>query len=106
MKIKLGKLEFEVKELPFRLYDKNGKEIYYCDSTGFELWREYDENGNQTYARDSEGYEWWREYDADGDLIYCHHSKGYEWGTPRSKSLEGKVVEIDGKKYRLKEVKK
>jgi hypothetical protein len=84
MKIKLGKLEFEAKEFPLRLYNKDGKEIYSCDLEGNESWHEYDE---------------------DGDLIYCHHSKSKNRGTPRSNSLEGKVVEIDGKKYKLKEVK-
>jgi len=105
MKLQLGKLEIEVKETPFKLYDKDGNISYCCDSYGFEWWSEYDEKGNATHFRDSDGFEWWAEYDKDGNETYYRDSDGLEIATPRAKSCEGKVVEIEGKKYQLKEIK-
>jgi len=105
MKLQLGKLEIEVKEFPFKLYDKDGKVRYCRNEFGLEYWTEYDKDGNETYYRNSDGYEFWKEYDENGNQTHYRDSTGYEWGTPRSRSCEGKIVEIEGKKYRLKEVK-
>ena len=41
--------------------------------------------------------------DAKGNWTYYERSDGYKKGTPRSaKTCEGKVVEVDGIKYKLK----
>ena len=61
-----------------------------------------DANGNQTYFEDSNGY--WRkyEYDADGNTTYYESSEGTKLGTPKSaKTCEGKVIEVEGIKYKL-----
>ena len=61
-----------------------------------------DANGLETYFEDSEG-NWYRhEYDANGKVTYFENSDGLKRGTPRSaKTCEGKVVEVDGIKYKL-----
>jgi len=62
-----------------------------------------DSNGNETYFENSNGYWQRRECDADGNETYCETSNGYEHGTPKlAKTCEGKVVEVDGIKYKLK----
>ncbi len=71
--------QLNVKEFPFRIKDKDGKVIYYEASDG----------------------EWWKqEYDSNGNLIYFENSAG-KIVDDRPKGCEGKVVEIDGKKYKL-----
>jgi hypothetical protein len=56
-----------------------------------------------TYYEDSDGNWCKREYDAKGNETYREDSKGYKKGTPRSaKTCDGKVVELDGIKYKLK----
>ena len=61
-----------------------------------------DANGNQTYYELSDGY-WSRsERDAIGNRAYFEDSEGLWLGTPRSATCEGKVVEVDGIKYKLK----
>ena len=61
-----------------------------------------DANGNQTYYEVSDGY-WSRsERDAIGNRTYYENSDGDKLGTPKSaKTCEGKVVEVDGIKYKL-----
>jgi hypothetical protein len=107
------------------LYDSNGKLIYYEHSDGYWEKREYDSNGNKIYFENSDGYWSKKEYDANGNKIYYEHSNGYwekrEYDSNGNKiyfeasngiiqdnrpkkSCNGKVVEIDGKKYQLKEV--
>ena len=64
--------------------------------------RIWDAKGYQTYYEDSDGY--WHRYerDANGDETYYENSYGTKEGTPRSaKTCEGKVVEVDGIKYKL-----
>jgi hypothetical protein len=62
-----------------------------------------DGKGNETYFEDSNGY-WARyEYDEKGNRTYYETSTGYKIGTKRS-SCSGKVIEIDGKKYKLIEL--
>ena len=68
---------------PIEIRDANGKETYYEDSEGF--WRKY-------------------EYDANGKETYYENSYGYKKVTPRSQSCGGKVIEVDGKKYKLTEL--
>jgi len=115
-----------IKDFPFEIRDKNGNEIYYENSDGYWVKYEYDSNGKQIYAETSKGYWSKREYDSDGNKIYLENSRGfwvkkefdsdgkqiyYEDSNGKvinnrpNPSCEGKVVEIDGKKYQLKEVK-
>jgi hypothetical protein len=76
---------------------------YSENSDGYWERREYDEDGNQTYHENSDGYWYLYEYDEDGNRTYSEHSYGTKQGTKRS-SCSGKVIEIDGKKYKLIEL--
>jgi hypothetical protein len=93
---------------PIKIKDEKGNSNYLLarHSYGiFGYWsrREYDKNGKQTYFENSDGY-WYRyEYDEKGNETYFETSKGIERGTKRG-SCSGKVVEIDGKKYKLTEL--
>jgi len=92
-----------IKDFPFEIKDKNGNVIYYENSTEFWEKGEFDSNGNLIYLEDSNGYWWKKKYDSKRNLIYFENSKGNVIDN-RPKSCEGKVVEIDGKKYKLTEV--
>ena len=87
---------------PIEIKDANGTETYYEASVGYWERYERDANGNETYFEDSYGY-WYRyERDANGNETYFENSSGVQRGTPRSaKTCEGKIVEVDGKKYKL-----
>lgn len=119
--------QLNIKEFPFRIKDKNGNRIYLeWDDSTWCRW-EYDENGNKTYIEDNNG-KWWKwryddnhkvtyyendtgywcktEYNEDGNLIYEECSDDGVILDKRPKpTCEGKVVEIDGKKYKLTELK-
>jgi len=92
--------ELNVTDFPFEIKDKNGNKIYWENSNEDWIKREYDSNGNEIYHENSN--EDWikREYDSNGKVIYWENSHG-DIVDNRSKSCEGKVVEIDGKKYKL-----
>ena len=92
--------QLNIKDFPFRINDKNGKEIYCENSYGHWCKSEYDSNGNEIYFEDSKGFWCKREYDSNGNEIYYESSNG-EIRDNRPKGCEGKVVEIDGKKYKL-----
>ena len=115
--------QLNVKDFPFTIRDKNGNEIYFEDSNGswgkyefdsngnqiyfensYRWWckKEYDSNGNEIYFEDSTGWWYKREFDSNGNKIYLENSHG-EIIDNRPKDCEGKVVEIDGKKYKLTE---
>jgi hypothetical protein len=96
--------QLNIKEFPFEIKDKDGNRIYVESSNGFWWKSEYDLNGNQTYFEDSNGYWWKSEYDSNLNVLYYENSDGLIEDN-RPKSCEGKIVEIDGKKYELKEVK-
>ena len=113
--------QLNVKQFPFEIKDKNGKVIYYEDSYGYWCKNEYDSNGNLTYVENSNGFWRKKEYDSNGNEIYYENSNGFWWKSEfdsngneiyyedskgeiidnRPKGCEGKVVEIDGKKYKL-----
>ena len=76
--------QLNITEFPFKINDKNGDNIYTEHSDGRWYKKEYDSFRNETRWESS-----------DGDIID---------NRPKS-SCEGKIVEIDGKKYQLKEVK-
>jgi hypothetical protein len=64
----------------------------------------YDSNGNQIYIENSYG-DWDKyDYDNNGNITYCEYSDGTIIDKrPKKETCNGKVVEIDGKKYQLKE---
>jgi hypothetical protein len=97
--------QLNIKEFPFIITDKNENEIYWEDSNGFWVKKEFDSDENLIYFEDSDGYWIKRMYDSDGNLIYDENSYGYIIDDRPKSTCEGKVVEIDGKKYELKEVK-
>ena len=84
--------------------DANGDETYYENSDSY--WRRYerDVKGRPTYYENSNGFWRKREYDANGNVTYFEDSNGCKEGIPRSQSCDGKVIEIDGKKYKLTEL--
>jgi len=109
---------------PIEIKDANGNETYFEDRDGYWSKWEYDANGNwtyfensvenwgkrecnakgkETYYEDRDGYWSKCEYDAKGNQTYYEDSDGVKRGTPKSaKTCEGKVVEVDGIKYKLK----
>jgi hypothetical protein len=88
---------------PIKIKDEKGNQTYYEYSNGFWYRYEYDKDGNKTYYENSDGF-WSRcEYDKDGNQTYYENSYGTKRGTKRS-SCSGKVIEIDGKKYKLTEL--
>jgi hypothetical protein len=88
---------------PIQVKDANGYETYYESSDGFWHKSERDSNGHETYFERRDEY-WYRcERDANGYETYYENSYGTKQGTPRSaKTCDGKVVELDGIKYKLK----
>lgn len=62
-----------------------------------------DDNGKQTYRENNDGFWYRREYDKNGKQTYYENSDGTKIETKRS-SCDGKVVEVDGKKYKLTEL--
>ena len=87
---------------PIVVKDANGKRSYYEGSEADWYKYEYDAEGNWTYFEDSNGYWQKRERDANGNWTYYETSTGAKRGTPRSaKPCEGKVIEVDGIKYKL-----
>jgi hypothetical protein len=87
-----------------REYDTNGNRIYYETSDGFWSKYDYDSNNNHIYLENSTGYWFKREFDDNGNCIYYETSNGYIFDKRPKASCDGKVVEIDGKRYQLKEV--
>lgn len=92
--------QLNVTEFPFEIKDSNGNRIYWEDSNGYWSKQEFDSNRNQIYFEDSGGFWRKREFDSNGNRIYFESSYG-EIRKDRPKGCEGKVVEIDGKKYKL-----
>ena len=60
-----------------RVYDTNGKEIYYEDSYGLWVKKEYDTNDNEIYQEYSNGSWLKREYDNNNNEIYFEKNNGY-----------------------------
>ncbi len=88
--------------------------VYSKYHNGFETWREYDENGNCIHVKYSDGLEIWYEYDEHGNMIHSKKSNGNEyWFNANGNEITkeefnllhapcaGKVIEVEGKKYRL-----
>ena len=82
--------------------EKSGKETHFENSRGYWSRREYDECGKVTYLKDSDGYWFRKEYDEkSGKETYFEDSDGTIFGTPRKSCADGKVVVVDGQKYKL-----
>jgi len=62
-----------------------------------------DSNGDITYHESKYGPWFKYEYDDNGNRTYYENDIGIKRGTPKSaKTCEGKVLEVDGIKYKLK----
>ena len=83
--------------------DANGEVTYFENSNDFWCRSKRDAKGNITYYENSNKYCARYERDANGNETYFENSEGLKRGTPKSsKTCEGKVVEVDGIKYKLK----
>lgn len=82
-------------------YNTNGYRIYYKDSNGYWYKREYNSKGNLIYHERSDGSWCKKEYDSNGNEIYYENSKGKIRDNRPKQSCDGKIVEIEGKKYKL-----
>ena len=88
-----------------RDYDSNGNLIYFENSNGFWYKYDYDSNGNKIYYENSYGYWYKKEFDSNGNEIYYEDSNGEIIDKrPKKETCNGKVVEIDGKQYKLTEI--
>jgi len=91
---------------PIEITDSKGRETYREDNDGYWERYERDANGYLTYYEAINNYWQKWERDANGNETYYEDSNGKKRGTPRSakstKTCEGKVVEVDGIKYKLK----
>ena len=67
--------------------------------------KEFDSNGNVIYFEDSTGFWVKKEFDSKGKEIYYENSdRGVVYDNRPTSPCNGKIVEIDGKKYQLKEI--
>ena len=89
---------------PIEIEDARGNETYFENSDGFWWKSEYNAHGEETYCENSAGYWCKSEYDSNGNETYFEDSNGEKRGTPTSQSCTGKIVEVDGKKYKLTEL--
>ena len=88
---------------PIKIKDANGKVTYFEISRGYRYKFEYDARGYKNYYENSNGF--WQKWERDDNSneTYYENSTGFKRGTPRSaKTCEGKVVEVEGIKYKLK----
>jgi hypothetical protein len=93
--------QLNVTEFPFIIKDKNGREIYHEDYNGYWIKMEFDSNGKETYYENSNGFWSKREFDSNGKETYYENSDGEITDNRPKATCNDKVVEIDGKKYKL-----
>jgi hypothetical protein len=93
--------QLNIKEFPFEIKDKNGNQIYFEDSFGYWCKREFDTNGNKIYYESSNEFWCKYEYDSKGNQIYFENSYGVVKDNRPKPNCEGKIVEIEGVKYKL-----
>ena len=86
------------------LYDDNGNEIYCEYSSGYWVKQEFDDNGNCIYHENLDKYWYKQEFDTNNNQIYYENSNGEIIDNRPKSSCNGKVIEIEGKKYKLTEV--
>ena len=87
----------------FRLYDSEGREVYYENSN--EYWYRYEHNseGRVTYYEDSNGY-WYRyDHDSEGNETYYENSYGVTGGVSREvvEMTMEEVEKLAGKKVKI-----
>jgi len=82
--------QLKIKDFPFVIKDKDGKEIYYEDSNGYWVKREYNANDKEIYYEISDGFLEKYEYDANGNIIRYENSNGY-WNK-REYDANGKQI--------------
>ena len=99
-KKQFGKVSF-----PFTIYDSKGSMTYYENGNGYWFKTEYNSQDNMRYFEDNSGCWSKREYDSNGNVTYLENSNDSINVSKMKSSCNGKVVEIDGKKYKLKELK-
>lgn len=85
-------------------YNDNGNEIYCEYSSGYWVKQEFDDNGNCIYHENSDKYWYKKDYDSNNNQIYFENSNGKIIDNRPKSSCNGKVIEIEGKKYKLTEV--
>ena len=68
--------QLKIKDFPFVIKHKDGKEIYYENADGWWSKRERDINGREIYFENSDGYWCKCERDANGNQINYEDSKG------------------------------
>jgi len=68
--------QLKIKDFPFIIKDKDGKEIYCEYSNGYWCKSEFDANGKEIYCGNSNRFWWKREHDANGKEIYHENSYG------------------------------
>jgi len=96
--------ELGVTEFPFEIKNKRGDFIYREEHDNFwEKW-EYSSDGKEIYFENFEGFWVKREYDSNGKQIYFENSKGTVLDDRPAPELKNKIIEIDGKKYKLTEL--
>jgi hypothetical protein len=61
--------QLKVTKFPFKIRNKNGKQLYYEEELGYWVKHEYDNNGNEIRYNNSNGYWEKRDYDDNGNLI-------------------------------------
>jgi len=88
--------QLKIKDFPFVITDKEGRELYYEASDGFWSRREYDSQNREVFYKDSRGFWWKREHDSKGNIIYMENSRG-EIIDNRPKD---DVITIEGIKYK------
>lgn len=97
--------QLNIKEFPFIIKDKQNNIIYFEYSSGFWYKQEFDENNNIIYLKNSDGYWFKKEFDKSGKQIYYEDSKvNFIDNRPKPPTLNNKVFEIDGRKYKLTEI--
>jgi hypothetical protein len=96
--------QLNITKFPFIIKDKRGNQIYYEDSNGYWSKWEYDSNGKETYYENSNGYWIKSEYDSNGKETYYENYYGEIIDNRPKSTCNDKVVEIDGKKYKLIEI--
>lgn len=87
--------QLNIKELPFSIKDKQGREIYWENSVKEWYKQEYDEHGNITYYENGSGFWYKVEYDESVNRIYYENSDGVKSNDPLKLSLDIKLVEND-----------
>ena len=85
-------------------FDSNKNVIYYEYSNGYWVKQEFDSNNNLIYREYSNGFWYKQEFDSNNNIIYYENSTGYIVDNRPKGSCNGKVIEIDGKKYKLSEI--